>query len=285
VKGFKTDPSGAGDRRRYRAGVALVSALAALGLAACAPRSPNGAQGQSQAPESYQKTRSGYVLEMGDDFRRGMNRVDDLGISIAVAMDSSGSMGNQPNSAGDPKYVQAAEALATVADYLEGLARSKPDMKIKVALVKFSGTVSTVLPLTTLDEAGIAKLRAACVPDNFLPKGGTAIGLALERGASILAQSGTIFNSLIVITDGENTINPSPEDVIKAIYANSNDQSLEDDPVRTDTQLISVIGFDVESPQFARMHDLGARVTSAGNREELGAGLKDLLEADITKLE
>ena len=55
--------------------------------------------------------------------------------------------------------------------------------------------------------------------------------------------------------------------------------------VITDTQLISVIGFDIDSPKFAKLRDLGARLSSAGNREELGAGLRDLLEADITKLE
>ncbi len=257
----------------------LLSALLVLTLSSCAPRSAG------QGPVSYQKKQSGYTLRLGDDFSRGMNRVDDFGISIAIAMDTSGSMGNEPRSGGEAKYVQAAQALATVADYLEGLAASKSDMKLKVALLKFSGTVSVLLPLTELDAAGIARLRAACVPDNFKPGGGTAIGLALERGAGILAQSGTIFNSLIVITDGDNTISPEPEDVIKAIYANRNDKSAEDDPVRTDTQLLSVIGFDVDSPQFARMHELGARITSAGNREELGAGLKDLLEADITKLE
>lgn len=236
-------------------------------------------------PESYQKKSEGYVLRFADDFKRGMNRVDDVGISIAIVMDSSGSMGNRPASGGDEKYIQASEALTTVADYLKALAESKPDMLLKVAVLRFSSSVSTILPLTALDAAGVTRLRAACEPENFPPKGGTAIGLALEEGAEILAQSGTIFNSLIVITDGENTDNPTPEEVIAAIYANRNDQSTEGDPVRTDTQLISVIGFDVESPQFARMHELGARVTSAANREELGAGLRELLEADITKLE
>ncbi len=262
--------------------VAVASAVvlaSALALTGCVPRQNAG------SPQSYQKAKSGYVLRFGDDFRRGMNRVDDLGISIAIAVDSSGSMSNEPSSGGDPKYVQAAAALQAVADYLETLAASKGDMKLKVALIRFSGAVSVVLPLTELDAAGILSLREACVPENFAPGGGTAIGLAMERGASILAQSGTIFNSLIVITDGENTINPEPDEVIKSIYANNNDKSAEDDPVRTDTQIISVIGFDVDSPRFEKLRNLGARVSSAGNREELGAGLKDLLEADITKLE
>lgn len=264
--------------------VALSIVAGILAVVSIVNREP-GAPAAKAEPESYQKKSEGYVLGFADDFRRGMNRIDDVGISIAIVMDTSGSMGNRPASGGDEKYLQASEALATVADYLKTLAEGKPDMILKVAVLRFSSSVSTVLPLTALDAEGIARLRAACDPENFPPKGGTAIGLALEKGAETLAQSGTIFNSLIVITDGENTIDPTPEDVIAAIYANRNNKSEEGDPVRTDTQLISVIGFDVESPQFARLHELGARVTSAANREELGAGLRDLLEADITKLE
>lgn len=256
-----------------------IAALLAAAFTGCVPRQASGAR------ESYQKARSGFMLRFGDDFRTGMNRVDDLGISIVIAMDASGSMNSEPASGGDAKYVQATAALQAVADYLETLAAAKGDMKLKVALLRFSGSVSTVLPLTELDTAGILLLRSACVPENFEPQGGTAIGLAMERGAEILAQSGTIFNSLIVITDGENTINPEPDEVIKAIYANHNDKSTEESPIRTDTQIISLIGFDIESPKFTRLKDLGARVSSAGNRDELGAGLKDLLEADITKLE
>lgn len=278
------DSPALGQHRQSTAAAGLIGAMvlavfALGGLTGCVPRQSGG------APESYQKAKSGYVLRFGDDFRRGMNRVDELGISIAIAVDASGSMSNEPASGGDPKYIQAAAALQAVADYLETLAAAKGDMKLKVALIRFSGSVSTVMPLTELDTAGILLLRSACVPDNFLPQGGTAIGLAMERGAEILAQSGTIFNSLIVITDGENTINPEPDEVMKSIYSNNNDKSTADNPIRTDTQLISVIGFDINSPKFIKLRDLGARLSSAGNREELGAGLKDLLEADITKLE
>ncbi len=48
---------------------------------------------------------------------------------------------------------------------------------------------------------------------------------------------------------------------------------------------ISIIGFDINSPKFERLHQLGARVMAAGNQSELEKNLKALLEADITKLE
>lgn len=235
------------------------------------------------SPEAL--TPAGYTLAMGEGFRRAMNRVDDFGISIVLAVDSSGSMEEPPASGGQEKYLQAAEALSTVVDYLGELAAARPDMRLRVGVITFSDTVTDILPLTSLDSQGIAALRQACAPENFLPGGKTAIGLALERGTALLAQSGTIFTSLLVISDGENTIGPEPDTVMEAIYANRNDQSLPDDPVRTDTQLISIIGFDIDSPQFALLHELGARVSSASDRRELETSLRDILEADITKLE
>lgn len=232
-----------------------------------------------------EEKKAAFELTFGDDFNPGMNYVDDLGISIVIAMDVSGSMSNRPASGGDAKYKQAVSALKTVTDYLSSLSVTMSDIKVNVAILSFSSGVKTVLPLTRLDESGREKLMAACTESNFKPKGETAIGSALERGSEILAQSGTIFNSLIVVTDGDNTVEPKPGIVMEAIYANRNNKSTEGNPVRTSTQLISVVTFDVNSPSFERLNAIGARIISASDREELESGLKSLLEADITKLE
>ncbi len=241
---------------------------------------------KNEVPSADQPpVKKGFQLEFGSGFNTGMNAVDDFGISIALIVDVSGSMANRPDSGGEPKYIQAAGALKTVSLYLEKLAKTQKDLKVNVAVIKFSSEVSTVLPLTAMDEGGFAKLNAACVPENFDPKGGTAIGLALERGSEILAQSGTIFNSMIIVTDGANTILPEPAKVIKAIYSNANNKSTADFTVRTSTQLMSFIGFDIDSHIFDEFHELGARITSAVNQSELETSLKSLLEADITKLE
>ncbi len=262
--------------------------LASVGLLSGCFRGADGADTgvNANAPGSPKPAKkSGYELSFGDDFKAGMNYVDDLGISIVIAMDVSGSMANRPKSGGEVKYLQAADALGTVTEYLASLAASMPDIRVNVAILSFSSGVKTILPLTVLDKEGLALMRGACEAANFEPKGTTAIGKALERGSEILAQSGTIFNSLIVVTDGENTNPPKPEDVMKAIYANNNNKSTEDNPVRTSTQLVSVVTFDVYGPEFDRLHDLGARIISASDRAELESGLKNLLEADITKLE
>ena len=273
------NPGACRGKRTARAGLlcaAFVSIAAGLVVpASCVPADE----------ESLQAGKKGYEIHFADDFNAGMNYVDDFGIPIVIAVEVSGSMSKAPYSGGALKYIQAANALGTVADYLEELSLAQKDMKLNVSVIKFSGTVSTLLPLTALDAEGIQKLRAACVPDKLRPSGSTAIGLALEKGCETLAQSGTIFNSLILVTDGDNTVEPDPEKVIEAIYANRNDKSTEDMPIRTSTQLLSIIGFDIESPQFGKFHELGARITSSGNQKELEESLKALLEADITKLE
>jgi hypothetical protein len=261
-----------------RNGLFLISALAALAFASCAPGGPPLDMG------IFKGTR-GYVLQFGKDFKAGMNAVDEVGISVAVVLDVSGSMSDSPQSGGDPKYEQVSKALATITDYLEGLTRRQKDLKVQVALLKFSTSVETVLPMTELTPSGIAKLKAAEDPGNFQPGGNTAIGAALEAGSEALAQSGTIFNSLILITDGENNVDPAPLKVMDAIYADRNNASTKDLRISTSTQLVSIVGFDVASPQFGQFHERGARITAADNQAELEDGLRSFLEADITKLE
>lgn len=257
-------------------GIVVVAAIALIIPAVCTEKKE---EVRTETPPE------GYALAFSDDFDAGMNFVDDFGISIVLAVDVSGSMADSPAGGGDRKYIQATNALITVSDYLMGLAEKQSDLKIQVALLRFSDKVEVVLPMTLLDEGGYARLRQMCAPANFAPGGGTAIGAGLQKGSELLAQSGTIFNSLIVVTDGENNRQPEPADVIDAIYANRNDKSTDAMKVRTSTQLLSFIGFDIESPQFDLFHRLGGRVTSASNQAELEDSLKALLEADITKLE
>jgi hypothetical protein len=264
--------------RVTRLPILSVAAIALLAAASCMPGGPPPKMG-------IFKGTAGYVLQFGDDFKPGMNSVDDLGISVALILDVSGSMADPPRSGGEQKYLQASKAIATITDYLEGLARRRKDLKVQVTLLKFSDRVETVLPMTDLTPAGVARLKAAESPENFRPEGGTAIGAALEAGAQALAQSGTIFNSLIIITDGENNVDPDPLEVMDAIYADRNSASTHDFPITTSTQLVSFVGFDVTSPQFERFHDHGARVTAADSQAELEEGLKSFLEADVTKLE
>ncbi|HUX41460.1 MAG TPA: vWA domain-containing protein [Rectinemataceae bacterium] len=267
-----------GGRRAFRGGfwLVVVALFVVVAMPAIRGRAGGSAAGSAE----------GYTLQFGKDFRPGMNSVDDLGITIVLAIDVSGSMGDAPAQGGEAKYIQATRALRTIADYLDGLRSRQKDLVLRAAVLSFSTGVKTIMPLTTLDADGIGKLREiADNPDNFSPEGNTAIGSALEAGTELLAESGTILRSLIVVTDGENNRDPDPVEVMDAIYANRNSASRPELPVSTSTELVSFIGFDTDAGYFQPFEEKGARVTSAGDQAGLERSLKDLLEADVTKLE
>jgi hypothetical protein len=242
--------------------------------------SPNPGSSKAKAPE-------GYFLRFAENFNPALASRDDLGISVVIAVDVSGSMQDPPTSGGGPKYLQAAAAFVEVERVIERLAAASPaGQVIKVGIIRFNEVVQPVLPLAALDEAGIAALRAIVNdPANFSPGGKTAIGGAVELGTEWLAQSGTILRSLVIITDGENTEGTEPATVLEAVYANRKSATKDDYPVSTATTLISFVGFDIGSGYFQSFAKLGARVTSAADRAELARALSSILEADITKLE
>jgi hypothetical protein len=215
--------------------------------------------------------------------------VDDLGLSVVIAIDKSGSMADPPETGlRDPKYVQASRALGRIVDFLEKnfSGPAADGLVLKVGIIGFYEDVEDIFPLTAMDKAGFASLRRVVAnPKSFEPEGKTAIGGALERGAAMLAQSGTILKSLIVVTDGENNIEPEPVEVMQAITGDRNDASTIDFPVSTNSTLMSFVGFDVDSGMFNDLHAAGGRVTSAADQTGLETALREILVADITRLE
>ena len=137
--------------------------LIALLLASCGGNAPGSSSPSEKSTPEY----TGYTLEFGEDFKTGMNFVDDFGISVSIVVDVSGSMNDRPASGGDQKYIQATRALTTIAKYLENLALTQKDLKIQVSVLKFSGNVWEVLPLTVLNDDGIKKLKSILHPDYF----------------------------------------------------------------------------------------------------------------------
>jgi hypothetical protein len=236
---------------------------------------------------SVKGTEDSYVLKFGADFKPQQASRDDLGISVVLAIDCSGSMSDAPKTGGVAKYVQASTALERVVEVLGHLVKEAPKGQVlKVGILKFNDTVSEVMPLAIMDAAGIAKLDALVRdPSNFAPGGSTAIGMAVEQGVERLSQSGTILRSLIVVTDGQNMEGVAPAWALSAVYNNRNSASTPDFPVLTGSTLVSFIGFDIDSGVFQPLSRYGARIMSATNQSQLAEALSGLLEADVTKLE
>lgn len=246
--------------------------------------------GKKKNTKAEAKKSSEYALTFSDDFKKGLASQDDLGLSIVIAIDCSGSMKEYPKANQDqPKYIAASQSLNEIVQFLNSFYKKnvkKDNTILKIGLVKFSDTVKVLFPLTNMNDETFQELeRITSDNNNFLPDSKTAIGKTLERGTEMLMQSGTIFKSLIVVTDGENTEGEEPETVFKAIVNNNNNKTSKDFPVTTSSVLTSFIGFDIDSSTFSTLHELGARVTSAANKEELNASLKNIFLADITKLE
>lgn len=244
---------------------------------------------QTAKPQRLGQAPSGeYTLKFGKDFNPGAAGIDDLGLSVLIAVDLSGSMRDRPSVGGDYKYKQASAALASVVSFLDGLV-SGPDlagMALKVGIIGFSTDARELFPLTVMDKAGFDRLRRVLSDPGLLePSGNTAIGLALERGAAILAASGTILKTMIVISDGENTSGIRPDKALRAINENWNDASIEEAPVLTRGMLVSFIGFDVDGGIYDALVEQGARLETAADRSGLEKALRSIMVADISKLE
>ncbi len=264
----------------------ITGCFSVLCLVACLLASCTGRSGEMEEKEQplFDK-KDGYILNYSEDFDKARNAVDDFGVSFVIAVDVSGSMSSRSETNRDAKYIQAANSLKSIALFIKELKEDNPDILINVGVLSFSSTVQTVMPFTKMNDEGIDRFVDISVPRNFSPEGSTAIGKAIESASEILAQSGTILNSIIVITDGENNVKPEPELVIDALYKNRNNISTESFRVLTSTQLISLISFDIDGGLFSKYIQQGVKVLSANDQKELEDTLKDLLVADISKLE
>ncbi len=246
------------------------------------------AQASGQGSGGRPFSGAGYILKFGTDFNPGANAVDDIGISVLIAVDVSGSMADPPASGGQAKYIQAGRALSEIISFLEGMSKdgSMAGMKFKVGLISFSDGLKVLSPLREMDGPAFAALRAGLNdPASLKPLGRTAIGSAIELGAEMLAGSGTVMKSMIIVSDGENTSGPEPAEVLWALNENRNSASRVDFPVYTRGTLVSFVGFDIDSGLFGGLAQEGARLTQAANQAELKRALTDILVADISKLE
>ena len=150
-----------------------------------------------------------------------------------------------------PKYVVAREALETMLDATDAFVAKRPDFPIKIGIYGFSSDVSTQLPLQPYNRdavrSALARLRR--------PGGGTAIGEAMRAARPDLYRAGVFRKYLLVVTDGENTVGRSPDDVARDIFRKSEG-----------AVQIYFVAFDTSPERFAFLKDVGGDVIGAGER-------------------
>jgi hypothetical protein len=199
-------------------------------------------------------------------------RAADDDIAIAIVYDTSGSMSEQvKDHTGKPapKYRVANRALESILKQIEEF-QGKGGKKLQVGLFTFTKNGGqAAVALAPFDPA---KFRAWLA--NFKdPAGGTPLGTATAEAARALLAAKAGARHLLVLTDGENTIGPPPEQLIPKLYdeAGKAGHSLQ----------FHFVAFDVNARVFAEVKKQGATLLSAADEKQLNQQLTFVLEEKI----
>jgi Mg-chelatase subunit ChlD len=189
-----------------------------------------------------------------------------LGAAVAILVDTSGSMRDNPPGDSRPKYIIAHEALTAMLDATDAFIAKRPDFPIKIGLYSFSSSVTTLLSIRPYDREAI-RSALANLPK---PGGGTAIGEALHEARPDLYRAGAFRKYLLVVTDGDNTSGRSPDDVAREISRKS-ERAVQ----------VYFVAFDTDPQKFAFLKSIGGDVISAGTGVELRQALDGIYQGKI----
>jgi Mg-chelatase subunit ChlD len=191
------------------------------------------------------------------------------GTAVAILIDTSGSMEQPvPDQPGKlrPKYMIAHDALDRIIQQTAEWKKSHPQQTLQIGIYHFSSSVAPVLGMGDFDEAK-AKAAVKRIPR---PKGGTAIGRALQEGYKALYQSGCNRKFIVCITDGENTAGPAPDWVARGLHAQT-EGAVE----------LNFVAFDTSASQFKFLKDINGHAVEAANGEKLREELMKIYENRI----
>ena len=113
--------------------------------------------------------------------------------------------------------------------------------------------------------------RAASAIAAMNPGGGTPIGNAMIKAKRELDATGLARRHLLVVTDGDNTDGPDPDEVAAAINRRP----------EAERPSIYFVAFDIEASKFSGVKNSGGLVLAAANARELNDTLDTLLRGKI----
>lgn len=187
--------------------------------------------------------------------------------AVVILVDSSNSMLQEVKARGGKlqKQVIARRALERILESTRQKLEAKPDLDLELAIFQFNSSVEQILKMGRFDAgratAAIGRIRASS---------GTAIGRALEAGYEAVHRTGCARKHILCITDGDNSSGPGPSQVARAYH----------DATHGEVAL-HFIAFDTEAKKFKFLEDLGGKVTSAADDDELEARLTEIYEKRI----
>ncbi|HJZ75429.1 MAG TPA: vWA domain-containing protein [Vicinamibacterales bacterium] len=189
-----------------------------------------------------------------------------LGAAVAILVDTSGSMAERVKGDARRKDVIAREAIEAMLDTTDAFVAQRPDFPIKIGIYSFSSRVRRLLPIQGYDRAAIA----AALDQLPRPGGGTAIGDAMRIARPDLYRAGVFRKYILVVTDGENTEGPRPDEVARDIWRRSQRavQSF-------------FVAFDTSPAKFAFLKEVGGEAFGAGTGPELRRALHGIYQGKI----
>jgi Mg-chelatase subunit ChlD len=234
-----------------RTSIAIAASLA-VAVAACTQQSGDREDSASSDDVANQK----YVPSIDEG----------LGASIAILVDNSGSMARAARGDDRPKFEVARQALDAMIASTDSFVAKQPGFPVKVGLYQFSSDVETLVPVQAYNRAALRQALESMPA----PKGGTAIGRAMDVARADLYRAGTIRKYILVVTDGENTDGPSPRKVAREIFRRS------EGAVR-----MYFVAFDVDARTFDFLPDVHGEVLGASNGVALRASLDTIYRGKI----
>ena len=201
---------------------------------------------------------------------------DGSGIALAIVYDTSGSMSESVRaSAGgsSPKYIIANRALIAVARQIQTFSTNSAagaPRKIETALFTFRGDqAQEIIKLGPFDESALEDWAKKFSQ----PAGGTPLGRALEAASKTVLKSPLPRKHVLIITDGMNTLGPSPDGVLPNLQHQAD--------AAHSTLSVHFIAFDVAARTFNGVKKLGATVVSASDEKQLNTQLDFILQRKI----
>jgi Mg-chelatase subunit ChlD len=189
-----------------------------------------------------------------------------VGASVAVLVDTSGSMDEQAPGSVESKATVARAALHKVLAATDAFVAKRPEFPIKLGIWGFASSPYQVMPMQPYSRDAVSKALDS-IPG---PGGGTGIGEAMLAARPELYRSGTFRKYILVLTDGENTSGRDPEKVARAIYEKS--QKVVE---------INFVAFDVDPTRFGFVTDVGGEVVAASDAAGLEGALHAIYEGRI----
>jgi len=198
------------------------------------------------------------------------------GVALAIVFDTSGSMKTSVRDAAGgqtPKYIIAGRALESIVQRIQHFATNAPGgptRKIQAGLFSFSGKEAVESVRFGPFEPTVFQ---AWAKNSSRPTNATPLGKALRLAGRALLDSKLSQKHVLVITDGLNTIDPDPVEVVPKITKEA--------IARNERVFIHFVAFDVDAKVFAPLKKLGVTVVGATDEKQLNQQLEFILAKKI----